>query len=220
MKRNNGWLILLAVIGLFALIWMSGRFKEGFTGNTLPTLEDANSAKWEFANGHFTPSSGTPSPTMINIANWFKTNAPWPTTTTLNDIAGAISFPVSMAYNFIFKQNPQPFINFIQSMPSGGSVSDNVTKIVNFVNTTYSPSQPIDPNEFITAINKGQPPSPQVISDVNLYYWTYVYLFGKPDSSTTTNSIPNNTPPAPTPCTPFYRSIPGGSLETRCFTSS
>lgn len=226
--KQRDWILIAIVVVLVALVWKSGGFREGFTGNPIPSQADIQSAGGSFSGGHFTPS-GTPTYTMTAMVNWFKTNAPWPTGTTDNDILGLVSWPIAIAYGLVFNNNPQPFINFIQSMPSGGSVSDNVTKIVNFVNTTYPSKEPLRVDDFLPVVNQGQKPSPQTKDDINLYYWFYVYVFGKPGSSPSipaTSSTPSpasssSTQPmtlsVPSPCRPEYKSIPGGSMEFKCF---
>jgi hypothetical protein len=213
-------MVVIAIGAIVALLWGLGGFREGFTGNPIPTLTDFKSISGSFSGGHFT-MSGTPSSTLTSVFNWFKANVPFPTGTTDADIYGTVGLYGAMNSDFIFGTNDMtPFVNFVSAMPSGGTVEDNMTKVINFVNTTYK--QTLKASDFIQTINAGQTSPVNDISDINGTYWGYVYLFGKPGSpSTPSPASSSSTQPmtigVPSPCRPSYKSIPGGSMEFKCF---
>lgn len=226
--KQRHWILIGILAIILALIWRSGGFREMFTGNPIPTMSDLNSISASFSNGK-TTVTGTPSSTLTSVFNWVKANVPFPSGTTDNDIYGAINMYVGMMFSEIFGNNDMtPFINFVSTIPAGGSVTDNTTKILNFLNSTYD--QRFSIAEGIQQINTGQPSPPTQIYEINGMYWAYVYLFGKPSSASPIAAKTNSTPsPAsssstqpmtlsvPSPCRPSYKSIPGGSMEFKCF---
>lgn len=232
------WTAVIIIAGLVLLLWIGGGFREGFmSGNPLPTLADLNSISvQQDPTTRKLVLKSTPTPTANTMLNWFNTNVPWPAGTTDGDKASSVVIGAGFLEENIGETNIPNVIQYIQQLPSGLSPTNNINKIINYINTLPNIKRQIDATTLYSAtelVNKGQTPNPKTIDDINMAYWWYVYIFGSPITSPTTSptktTVTTTPTPAtssstqpmnvgvPTPCHPSYKSIPGGSLEFKCF---
>lgn len=180
MKKNNGWLILLAVIGLFALFLFYRQQIEKFTDPKCPNggifFESNNLCYSPASAGTPVCPAGSAKNTDVNIGNCQSlTCEPGWTDDGSGDCKQGNSYQSKKFVDAISCSSGQLFNGIcVQPCPSGSTLIQDPRL---GPQCTYNPS--------------GAPSTPA--------------------------SAPA---PAPTPCTSSYKSIPGGSLETKCFTTS
>lgn len=215
--KQKEWMVVLGILAIVAFLWLSGGFRELFSGSN-PVLSQADVDSTKMTNGVYT---GTPTTNALTAMNWAKTNIPWPANTSDTQKQEILGFNIAMLYQIVGDK----FASFISSLPSSVTPDTVVPQFYTWLkaNTSFSGNQDFVPT-VIGLIKKGQPPV-NTIDDVNFFYWLYVYLFGVPSSSSTPSSpapaASSSTQPmtvgVPSPCHPSFKSIPGGSLEFKCF---
>jgi hypothetical protein len=198
LKRRE-WILILAVVGVFALVWVSGGIREGFTQVPVVTKSDISAAG--------NPQSG--SPALQQLVSWLNTNAP---SLTGDFISNTVMYFYIFGTQYSSVSSPPSFDDFFNMFANGytaygmsGVTGDNLKKsyiargdaISDAIYKYYfGTSMPTPPSTKPSPIAAKTNPSPM------------------PASSSSTQP---KTVGVPSPCRPSYKSIPGGSMEFKCF---
>jgi hypothetical protein len=220
MKRrgDSSWFLWgLLGVAILAFVWYSGGMREMFSSSN-PVLSQADVDSMKTSNGNYV---GSPSTNALTAMNWAKSNIPWPSGTTDSQKQEIIYFNVATFYDIA---GGDKFASFVSSLPSSVTPDTVIPQFYTWLkaNASFTGNETFTPT-FIGLVKKGQP-TVNTIDDINWFYWLYVYLFGvpsSPSSSTPSPAASSSTQPMtvgiPTPCRPQYKSIPGGSMEFKCF---
>lgn len=196
MKLKGRTLAFVAIVaGILLLVWMSGGFREGFTQVPVITKDDIQAA------GAKQPGS----PALQQLMAWLNTNYPSLTGTFVSS---------TVMYFYIFGTQysgittPPSFDDFFNMMASGyaaygmsGVTGDELKK-------SYL-SRGDDISDAIYKYYFGTPmPTPPSTTPP-----------ASPPAGSPASSAPPMTATIPSPCSHSFKSIPGGTMEFRCFDS-
>ncbi len=174
LKRRE-WILILAVVGVLALVWVSGGIREGFD-------QSAN--------------FGTPNcPTGSKPNNYGSCDGPCPTGTTTQPDGSCMK---QSGYSQMTSGAPQ----VTPTSCSTGTLFQGACYI------------PCDPGSTFMADARGDVICQSTISGSSTSSSSSAKLTPTPASSSSTQP---KTVGIPAPCRPSYKSIPGGSMEFKCF---
>jgi hypothetical protein len=159
-------------------------------------------------------ASSNPIPTAADIAS-LSTNP----TDVMNQVIDWTTKILTRDLNQQIKRSDS--INLLEAYFPFIPISD-VNTLVSSYSTKPSPNQFVIDMLKVLKIN-----DPTILSNsttdvynkkgtdgnISTPYYTYSYLFGEPTSNTP------NQPTSNTPCQPQFKSIPGGTMESKCFGS-
>jgi hypothetical protein len=191
---------------IISLLYFSN-IREGFVSvNPIPTLDDHNSIGSVNPDGTIT---GTPNSTMQKVIDFIK-NYKWNTPLKPNQenrIADMISFFYAFGISY---ENLNTLVNGYTTKPTFQQFANDVNKLS---------KKPL-PDSVISNIIQNSQMSSELFLEV--YYAVYNYIFGDQPSSTTSNSKSSSTQQPltmyiPQPCSPSFKSIPGGAVDINCF---
>ncbi len=203
MRKSSSWWILVGFIIIGVILLLRSNIENFTTINPLLSQTDVTSlVPIMISPGNW--QRPTPTATASTFINWFKTNITnWPINMSDNDKTEFIS---NIVGGNPMDDTPKTFLNLqniISQLSTKPSIDDYATKLISTL-----PSK----NNSIINIDNIKLAGTQV--GINGYpnpvYWSYIYYFGSPSS----NSSPNSQS-----CNPSYKSIPGGTMEQKCFTS-
>jgi hypothetical protein len=205
MKRQD-WILLGICVLLVSLLYFL-EVREGFVSvNPIPTDVDCKSIGTVNVDGSIT---GTPSSTMEKVITFIK-NYKWNIPLKPNQ-ENRIADSISLFYENIVSYDK------LNTLITGYSARPTFEQIVRDANKLMK--QPL-PDSNISTITQ----NPQTSSDFTneIFYASYVYIFGTDSSSSSPPSAPaasqqSITMYIPQPCSASFKSIPGGAVDIQCF---
>lgn len=217
--KQKDWTPILVVVGILALVWFFGGFREGFT-TVNPIITQADFQSFQSYPRQLTPNATT-------LLNWAEANNV--------DMGNGFSQLSLNAYKYGQVAS--------QSVSGTPTLNDFYVQFLNATDPGLTPNTPGFTemiNQIVSDYALGTSASaPYQTQSVYKYYFGTApppapYVPPTPTPSPPSSSSTPSTPPAstpssapsssssvqiPTPCTSSYRSIPGGSMEFKCFGS-
>jgi hypothetical protein len=190
--------IFIIGILLLALVMLFMTYREGFTSvNSIPTANDFTSIN---------SSSPTISPTMQKMIDYIK-GITWSTQLTDDNIKNSM-----FSLGFILSD---PGLDKLSTLVNGYSSRPTFQQALTDWNNLRTNKLPDSKIQDI--IQTGPTENPPSVTGNGMVYKIYTYIFGE---DTSTNNAPQNQPLTlyvPQPCTPSFKSIPGGAVDINCF---
>jgi len=198
MKRRD-WIFVGICLVVISLLYFS-TVREGFVSvNPIPTDADLMSMGTVNVDGSIT---GTPTSTMQTVIKFIK-NYTWNPPLQPNQ-ENRIANSIGMLYYGV----PYETLN---TLLTGYTTKPTFERVVNDVNKLAK--NPLPASQVSTIIQNSQ-----TSTDLNtqMFYAAYVYIFGT-DSSSIPVPMQPLTMYISQPCTPSFKSIPGGAVDINCF---
>lgn len=198
MKRRD-WIFVGICILVFSLLYVS-TVREGFVSvNPIPTDADLMSMGTVNADGSIT---GTPTSTMQTVLKFIK-NYTWNTPLQPNQ-----ENRLASGIGFFYLSVPYDTLN---TLITGYTTKPTFEKVVNDVSKLLK--KPLPDSQISDFIQNSR-----TSTDLGMQmgYAAYVYIFGA-DSSSSPVPMQPLTLYVSQPCTPSFKSIPGGAVDINCF---
>jgi len=199
MKRRD-WIFIGICLVVILVVYVSN-IREGFVSvNPIPTDADLMSMGTLNTDDSIT---GTPTSTMQSVLKFIK-NYTWSTPLRPNQENRLAKYGIG----FFYLDVPYDTLN---TLLTGYTTKPTFEKVVNDVNKLAK--KPLPDSQISNIIQNAQTSTDL---GTQIFYAAYVYIFGADSSSK----------PAPTqpltmyisqPCTPSFKSIPGGAVDINCF---
>ena len=199
MKRRD-WIFVGICLVIISLVYVS-TVREGFVSvNPIPTDADVMSIGNVNTDDSIT---GTPTSTMQTVLKFIK-NYTWNTPLQPNQENRLAKFGIGLFYLSV----PYDTLN---TLITGYTTKPTFEKVVNDVNKLAK--KPLPDSQISTII---QNPQTSTELPTQMMYAAYVYIFGA-DSSSSPVPMQPLTLYVSQPCTPSFKSIPGGAVDINCF---
>jgi len=210
MKRQD-WIFLGICLVIISLLYFSN-VREGFVSvNPLPTQADFDSAKMDST---YTKFAGTLTPTMQKIHDYIQ-NLPWSTPPDSSMIArmtassgmAIMPIPLSQVTDIINGYSTKP--TFAKALTDFNNLRPSNMKLPDSTLQNLITNGKTDFNNFS-------------LENTGPAYALYKYIFGdEPSSTPSTPTSSSSQQPLtmyiPQPCSPSFKSIPGGAVDINCF---